>query len=105
MIAWELSNTFEAGFCLAALDAAFSFGQPEIWNSDQGSQFTSSEILAPLLQRGVSIRMDARGRALDNVNRATVTLSQIRTDLSRRLRQRTRPLRGPATFTLQLPAP
>ena len=59
----------ETGFCLAALDAAFGFGfgQPEIWNSDQGSQFTSVDFLAPLKQRAVAISMDGRGRALDNV--------------------------------------
>jgi putative transposase len=67
VLSWELSNTMETGFCLAALEAAFRFGQPEIWNSDQGSQFTSAEFLAPLKKRGISISMDGRGRALDNV--------------------------------------
>ena len=67
VLSWELSNTMETGFCLAALDTAFRFGQPEIWNSDQGSQFTSAEFLAPLKKRGISISMDGRGRALDNV--------------------------------------
>jgi putative transposase len=67
VLSWELSNTMETGFCLAALDAAFRFGQPEIWNSDQGSQFTSPDFLAPLKKRGISISMDGRGRALDNV--------------------------------------
>jgi putative transposase len=67
VLSWELSNTLETSFCLAALNAAFRFGQPEIWNSDQGSQFTSSEFLAPLQQRGILISMDGRGRALDNV--------------------------------------
>ena len=67
VLSWELSNTMETGFCLAALNAAFRFGQPEIWNSDQGSQFTSTEFLAPLKKRGISISMDGRGRALDNV--------------------------------------
>src|SRR5947209_1064832 len=67
VLSWELSNTMEAGFCLAALHAAFHFGQPEIWNSDQGSQFTSADFLAPLKKRGISISMDGRGRALDNV--------------------------------------
>jgi putative transposase len=43
VLSWELSNTMETGFCLAALHAAFRFGQPEIWNSDQGSQFTSAD--------------------------------------------------------------
>jgi putative transposase len=67
VLSWELSNTMETGFCLAALDAAFQFGQPEIWNSDQGAQFTSADFLAPLKKRGISISMDGRGRALDNV--------------------------------------
>ena len=67
VLSWELSNTLETSFCLAALDAAFRFGQPEIWNSDQGSQFTSAEFLAPLHKRGILISMDGRGRALDNV--------------------------------------
>ena len=66
VLSWELSNTMETGFCLAALDAAFRFGQPEIWNSDQGSQFTSPDFLAPLKQRGISISMDGRGRALED---------------------------------------
>jgi putative transposase len=65
VLSWELSNTMETGFCLAALDAAFRFGQPEIWNSDQGSQFTAADFLAPLKKRGISISMDGRGRALD----------------------------------------
>jgi len=67
VLSWELSNTMETGFCLAALDAAFRFGQPEIWNSDQGSQFTSTDFLTPLKKRGIAISMDGRGRALDNV--------------------------------------
>ena len=67
VLSWELSNTMETGFCLAALNAAFRFGQPTIWNSDQGSQFTSADFLAPLKKRGIAISMDGRGRALDNV--------------------------------------
>ena len=67
VLSWELSNTLETGFCLAALNTAFRFGQPEIWNSDQGLQFTSADFLAPLQQREISISMDGRGRALDNV--------------------------------------
>ena len=49
--------------CLAALNAAFRFGQPEIWNSDQGSQFTAADFLAPLKQRGIAISMDGRAAA------------------------------------------
>jgi putative transposase len=60
VLSWELSNTLETSFCVAALNAAFRFGQPEVWNSDQGSQFTSSEFLAPLQQRGILISMDGR---------------------------------------------
>ena len=67
VLSWELSNTMETSFCVSALEAAFRFGQPEIWNSDQGSQFTSADFLAPLKKRGIRISMDGRGRALDNV--------------------------------------
>jgi len=67
VLSWELSNRLETGFCLAALEAAFRFGQPEIWNSDQGAQFTAADFLAPLKKRGITISMDGRGRALDNV--------------------------------------
>jgi putative transposase len=67
VLSWELFNTMEIGFCMAAQEKAFRFGQPEIWNSDQGGQFTSPDFLAPLKKRGVSISMDGRGRALDNV--------------------------------------
>jgi putative transposase len=67
VLAWERSNTLDTSFCSAALDTAFGFGQPKIWNSDQGSQFTSAEFLAPLKKRNIAISMDGRGRALDNV--------------------------------------
>jgi transposase InsO family protein len=50
----------DTAFCSAALAAAFHFGQPQIWNSDQGAQFTSVEFLAPLKARGVAISMDGR---------------------------------------------
>ncbi len=67
VLSWELSNTLDTAFCSTALAAAFRFGQPGIWNSDQGAQFTAVDFLAPLKQRGVAISMDGRGRALDNV--------------------------------------
>jgi len=67
VLSWELSNTMETGFCLAALESALRWGQPEIWNSDQGAQFTAADFLAPLKRRGIAISMDGRGRALDNV--------------------------------------
>ena len=67
VLSWELSNTMETSFCLAALEKALRFGKPEIWNSDQGAQFTAADFLTPLKQRGIAISMDGRGRALDNV--------------------------------------
>lgn len=67
VLSWELSSTLEGSFCAAALAAAFRYGQPAIWNSDQGSQFTAAEFLAPLLDRRIAVSMDGRGRALDNV--------------------------------------
>lgn len=67
VLAWELSSTMETAFCVAALEAALRRGTPRIFNSDQGSQFTSQAFLAPLIERGIEISMDGRGRALDNV--------------------------------------
>jgi putative transposase len=68
VLAWELSNTLDAGFCVQAVARAIAkHGVPEIFNTDQGSQFTSTEFTQPLLDRGVKISMDGRGRALDNV--------------------------------------
>jgi putative transposase len=67
VLSWGLSNTMETGFCLAALEAAFRFGRPEIWNSDQGSQSSAAEFLTPLKDRAIRISMDGRGRAPDNV--------------------------------------
>jgi putative transposase len=68
VLAWELSNTLDAGFCARAAERAMAeHGVPEIFNTDQGSQFTSAEFTQPLLARGIKISMDGRGRALDNV--------------------------------------
>ncbi len=67
VLSWQLSNTMDVSFCIEALEDAFQFGTPEIFNSDQGSQFTSAEFTGDLLSRGVSVSMDGRGRALDNV--------------------------------------
>lgn len=67
VISWRLSNTMDAGFCVDALKEALATGTPEIFNSDQGCQFTCADFLAPLLERHVSISMDGRGRALDNI--------------------------------------
>ena len=67
VLAWRLSNTLDTEFCLAALDAAFRHGEPVIFNTDQGAQFTSEAFTGRLLDRQILISMDGRGRALDNV--------------------------------------
>lgn len=67
VLSWRLSNTLDGDFCLEALEEALQVGRPEIFNSDQGSQFTSREFTSRLELAGVAISMDGRGRALDNV--------------------------------------
>jgi putative transposase len=68
VLAWRLSNTLTADFCLAALEEALAkFGVPEIFNSDQGSQFTSEDWLERLKATGCRISMDGKGRWIDNV--------------------------------------
>jgi len=64
---WALSITLEADFCIAALNDTLASGSCEIFNTDQGSQFTSPRFTAPLLARGIQVSMDGRGRALDNI--------------------------------------
>ena len=67
VLSWRLSNTLDGAFCLEALDEALSASRPEIFNSDQGAQFTSTAFTERLLRCDVAISMDGRGRALDNV--------------------------------------
>ena len=68
VLAWELSNTLDASFCVRAVQRALAqYGVPEIFNTDQGCQFTSAEFTQPLLARGVKLSMDGKGRCLDNV--------------------------------------
>jgi putative transposase len=68
VLAWRLSNTMSTDFCLEALEEALKrYGAPEIFNTDQGSQFTSEDWTAPLLAAGVAISMDGKGRWIDNV--------------------------------------
>lgn len=67
VLAWRVSNTMEVSFCLEALDEALTQGRPEIFNSDQGSQFTSHEFTARLKQTAVRISMDGKGRVYDNI--------------------------------------
>lgn len=67
VLTWELSNTLETAFCVTALKRAMRKGRPGIFNTDQGSQFTSQHFTKALERRGIRISMDGRGRALDNV--------------------------------------
>ena len=68
VLAWELSNTLDVVFCLAALQRAMDqHGHPAIFNTDQGAQFTSEEFIGCLQHADIRISMDGRGRALDNV--------------------------------------
>jgi putative transposase len=67
VLSWRLSNTLDGAFCIEALEEALARGQPEIFNTDQGVQFTSLAFTGCLESRGVAISMDGRGRALDNV--------------------------------------
>ena len=66
VLSWELSNSLESAFCVSALEQALAYGVPEIFNTDQGAQFTSKEFTGALIEHGVAISMDGRGRALDN---------------------------------------
>jgi putative transposase len=66
VLSWRLSHSLEGVFCCQALDAALVISQPEIFNTDQGTQFTSQAFTSRLQDRGIQISMDGRGRALDN---------------------------------------
>lgn len=68
VLAWRLSNTLEADFCVDALQEAITnYGIPEVFNTDQGTQFTSQEFIGVLTDKQISISMDGRGRCLDNI--------------------------------------
>jgi putative transposase len=68
VLSWRLSNTMDVSFCIEALEEALArFGKPEIFNTDQGSQFTSAAFTGVLEQAGIQISMDGRGRWMDNV--------------------------------------
>jgi putative transposase len=68
VLAWRLSNTLSADFCVEALEEALSwYGRPEIFNTDQGSQFTSDEFTGTLKRHSVMISMDGKGRCMDNI--------------------------------------
>ena len=67
VLSWSLSRSLEADFCIAALDEALGNNKPEIFNTDQGSQFTSSEFTKRLKDAQIRISMDGRGRVFDNI--------------------------------------
>lgn len=67
VLSWETSNTLDADFCVVALQRALEGGQPEIFNTDQGVQFSRGEFLGVLEGQQIRVSMDSRGRALDNV--------------------------------------
>jgi putative transposase len=67
VIAWRLSNTLDGSFCLELLDEALSQGQPEVFNTDQGVQFTAAAFTSRLEKAAVAVSMDGKGRCLDNV--------------------------------------
>jgi putative transposase len=67
VLAWRLSNTLDGSFCLEMLEEALSGGRPEVFNTDQGVQFTAEAFTGKLLSAGVAVSMDGRGRCLDNV--------------------------------------
>jgi putative transposase len=67
VLAWRLSNTLDGSFCLELLDEALGLGRPEVFNTDQGVQFTAEAFTSRLLSAGVAVSMDGKGRCLDNV--------------------------------------
>jgi len=67
VLEWELSTTLEADFCIETLARALEQGRCEIFNTDQGAQFTASNFVKLLLDKGIEVSMDGKGRALDNV--------------------------------------
>lgn len=67
VVAWDLSNSLDTFFCLQTLREALQQGNPDIFNTDQGTQFTAAAFTSVLLQEGIRISMDGRGRAFDNI--------------------------------------
>jgi len=67
VLSWEVSTTMEADFCVRTLDKALAYGKPDIFNTDQGPQFTSKDFTKPLLDQAILISMDGRGRCMDNI--------------------------------------
>ena len=66
-MSWRVSTTLDVGFCLEALKAALEINCPDIFNTDQGSQFTAEDFINILLGKGIHVSMDGRGRVFDNI--------------------------------------
>ena len=92
VLSWRVSITMEAAFCVETLeDALARHGKPDMFNTDQGSQFTGAAFTDVLVNNGIAISMDGKGRlARQRVRRAAVAQRQIRGGLSAGLRQRVR---------------
>jgi putative transposase len=67
VLSWEVSTSLDKGFCLVALEKALQQSRPEIFNTDQGTQFTSTEFTGRLKASGIRVSMDGRGRVFDNI--------------------------------------
>src|SRR5204863_8321063 len=67
VLAWQISNTLDSNFCVETLEQALARARPQIFNSDQGAQFTSRDFIGCLQRAGVQISMDGRGRVFDNI--------------------------------------
>ena len=86
VLAWKLSNTMDTSFCVVALEEALGKGRPEIFNTDQGSQFTSEAFTQTLQEQRVQVSMDGKGRYLDNIFvGAAVAEHQVRGGVSESL--------------------
>ena len=96
VLAWRLSTTLETSFCVEALHEALArYGCPEIFNTDQGSQFTSKEFTDVVLDHGIKISMDGKGAFhRQHLRRATLAFAEVRGGLPIRLRQRAGGARG-----------
>ena len=67
VLSWKLSNTLDVEFCIEALEEAFLNGLPKIFNTDQGSQFTSNQFVCHLKNKKIQVSMDGKGRSIDNI--------------------------------------
>jgi len=86
VLSWQVSNTMDASFCVDCLTAALNeYGAPEIFNTDQGSQFTCEAWVKVLQENAIKITMDGRGRALDNILWSGYGEREIRGHLSEKL--------------------